>query len=217
MNKNTLIISTLAILGMLVFLGGAYLLTSEPEVTEYPELKTTRSIDHSKWSPEKKILLVEYSDLQCPGCQYAHQLLSQLEKDPDFPTIKENITFVYRHFPLDSIHPNARRAAHTAEAAAKQGKFFEFSDVLFTNQGEWGPAENPDEQFMAYAKSLKLDLDQLKKDMNSKEMQDRVQSDFLTGTKVNIQGTPTFFLNGKLLESPQNVEDLKLLLMKEIK
>jgi protein-disulfide isomerase len=217
MNKNTLIITTLAILGMFAFLAGAYFMTSAPDVKEYEELKVLGEKENTKWSKTNSILLVEYSDLQCPGCQYAHQLLKQLESDPDFPKIKERITFVYRHFPLDAAHPNARKAAHAAEAAAKQNKFFEWTDLLFTKQGEWGPKPEVEETFMQYAKDLKLNEDQFKKDMNSQETKDQVQKDFLSGSEFNVPGTPTFFLNGKLLESPQNVEAFKALLLNEIK
>src|SRR5690606_8652134 len=122
------------------------------------------------------------------------------------PEVTENVTFVYRHFPLDAAHPNAREAAYAAEAAGKQGKFFEMHDVLFEKQSEWSPLPDPKETFIGYAEALKLDIEKFTTDMDSKEVQDKVQNDFLSGNEFNVQGTPTFFLNGKRIPNPASVE-----------
>jgi protein-disulfide isomerase len=76
--------------------------------------------------------LIEYSDFQCPACGFYFPLLKKLEEE-----FGENIAIVYRHFPLSSVHPNAKFAAYAAEAAGKQGKFWEMHDLIFTNQSEW--------------------------------------------------------------------------------
>ena len=199
---------------MIGFLYGAYMLTTKPEVTEYPELQTVKPNDHFKWSKEKKNILIEYSDLQCPACgQYHNIILKEVEKDKN---ITGTVTFVYRHFPLDNAHPNAREAAYATEAASKQGKFWGMHDMLFENQEEWSDKSNPDEIFISYAKKLKLDTDQFKKDMTSKGVQDIVQNDFLSGAKIDVQGTPTFYLNGKKLANPGSVEEFKQLLQESI-
>jgi protein-disulfide isomerase len=219
MNRQTLLYSTLGIIAMFVFLVVAYMLTSKPQTansTEYPELKKVLTTDHVKWAKKSKNILVEYSDLQCPGCQYLHQILAQLEKDPGFKEIEPNVTFVYKHFPLDNLHPNARVAAYAAEAASKQGKFFEFSDILFTKQTEWNNSNDPQKIFESYAKSLKLDIKKFQDDSKSKETQDKVQNDFVSGTKVNIEGTPSFFLNGKLIDTPQTADAWKTFLKANI-
>ena len=214
MNKNNIIIITVSIVAMFGFLYGAYMLTSKPEVSEFPQLKEVKATDHTKWSNKNENILVEYSDLQCPACgQYHNLLLSKLDEDKD---VTDKITFVYRHFPLDGAHPNAREAAYAAEAAAIQGKFFEMHDILFEKQAEWSPESNPDERFMTYAKELKLDEERFKKDMTSKEVQDKVQNDFLSGNDVQVQGTPTFFLNGTKLQNPASVEEFKKVLLEGV-
>ncbi len=218
MNKNTIIITAVSVFAMIGFLFGAYALTAKPKVTEYPQLKEVKATDHIKWSTKKQNVLIEYSDLQCPACQAYNELFKQLESDTQsFPKIKENITFVYRHFPLDNAHQNARKAAYAAEAAAKQGKFFEMHDVLFEKQRDWEFNNVPEKLFEQYAKELKLDVTKFNEDSKSKETQDKVQNQFLSGTEVNVQGTPTFFLNGKKLDNPGSVEEMKKVLLNEIK
>jgi len=219
MNRNTLVITTLSIIGMIVFLAAAYFFTSGggQDTTEYPDLKIVKNTDHAKWSKQNKTVFMEYSDFQCPACGQYYALMKNLGNDADGKKIIENITFVYRHFPLDSTHPNARVAAHAAEAAAMQGKFYEMHDLLFEKQGEWSNSENPVDIFATYAKSLKLNVSEFKKDIDSKSVKDKVQSDLLSGRDVNIQGTPTFFLNGKKINNPASLEELKKLLLEGIK
>jgi len=219
MNRNTLVITTLSIIGMIVFLAAAYFFTSEGEqdTTEYPDLKIVKNTDHAKWSKQNKTVFMEYSDFQCPACGQYYALMKNLGNDADGKKIIENITFVYRHFPLDSTHPNARVAAHAAEAAAIQGKFYEMHDLLFEKQGEWSTNEKPIDIFVTYAKSLKLNVSKFKKDIDSKSVKDKVQLDLLSGRDVNVQGTPTFFLYGKKINNPASLEELKKVLLEGIK
>ena len=89
----------------------------------------------------KKNILVEYSDLECPACQNAHNIIKSIEASgsADFEITKK-VTFVYRHFPLFQIHTKVNVAAYASEAAAKQGKFWEMTDILFKNQKTWAKA-----------------------------------------------------------------------------
>jgi len=219
MNRNSLVITTLSIIGMIVFLAAAYIFTSGSgqDKTEYPDLKIVKKTDHTKWSTKNKTVFIEYSDFQCPACGQYYALMKNLDNDADGKKIMQNITFVYRHFPLDSAHPNARNAAHASEAAAKQGKFFEMHDLLFEKQGEWSTSDKTAEIFVSYAKSLKLNIEQFKKDTDSNSVKDIVQSDLLSGRDVNVQGTPTFFLNGKKIDNPGSLDELKKILLQEIK
>lgn len=213
MDKKTIIITVLSVIAIIGFLFGAYAMTSKPVVTDFPELQTPRTNDHIKWSPEKKQVLIEYSDLQCPACQAYHVLLAELAKDE---LIKKNITFIYRHFPLDSIHPNARNAAHAAEAAAIQGKFYEMHDVLFNKQSEWSDSNSPLDFYKKYAEALKLDVAKFEKDYASSAVKQRVQDDLLEGNSFGVQGTPTFFFNGKKLDNPQSPEAFRAILLSGI-
>jgi protein-disulfide isomerase len=213
MNKNTIIITAVSVIVMLGFLVGAYMLTSKPEVTEYAQLKEVKATNNVKWSKKNERVLVEFSDLQCPACaQYHNVLLKELAKDKE---VTDAVTFVYRHFPLDAAHPHAREAAYAAEAAGKQGKFFEMHDLLFENQNTWSGEADPIPTFVGYAKKLKLIEEKFNTDMKSKEIQDKVQNEFLLGTQVGVQGTPTFFLNGKKLTTPGTIEEFKQMLLSD--
>lgn len=199
MNKNTTIISIVSILGTFLLLFGVYKLVNQPVQTDFPQTKQLKLTDHVKWSSDKKNVLVEYSDFQCPACQNAHNILKTIEASgsADFEITKK-VTFVYRHFPLSQIHNKANVAAYAAEAAGKQNKFWEMTDLLFDNQQTWKESNNPQqEDFVNYAKELKLDVDQFKKDSDSSEVKNRVAEDLKDADQMGINSTPTFFLNGQ--------------------
>jgi len=199
MNKNTIIISIVSVLGTFLLLFGVYKLINQPVITDFPQTKQLKADDHLKWSPVKKNILVEYSDLQCPACKGAHDFLKTIEASgsADFEITKK-ITFVYRHFPLSQIHDKANLAAYASEAAAKQGKFWEMTDLLFDNQATWEKSGDPlKDYFLTYAKDLKLDVNQFKKDSDSSEVKSRVTEDLSQGNQIGINSTPTFFLNGQ--------------------
>ncbi|MBF2066994.1 MAG: DsbA family protein [Calothrix sp. C42_A2020_038] len=130
-----------------------------------------------------KILLVEFSDFQCPYCAEAHKTLKKLlAKYPD------KFTLVYKHFPLPNAHPQAIAAAQAAWAAQQQGKFWEYEDALFTNQDKLG------EQFyIETAKNLNLDLDKFAQDRAIAN--NSIRKDVLLATQLGVSGTPFFVLN----------------------
>ena len=205
MNKNTIIISIVSFFAIVGFFALVYNAsgagTSTQSGTVIESSKTVRASDHIKWNPSKKAVLVEYSDQQCPACAQFHAELKSWE-NPEHPNndIVKNVTFVYRHFPLFTIHKNARAASYAAEAAGRQGKFFEYSDVLFTKQVEWSQMSDPTDAFIKYAKSLKLDTDTFTKDMKSDAVVKVVQDDLALGNEGGVQGTPSFFLNGRNMQ-----------------
>jgi len=200
-----------------ILLLGAYYVTSKPQQSSFPQLKEIKSDDHVKWATESAHTLVEYSDFQCPACSSYFGLIESLNTDEDFVSnVKTNIALVYRHFPLDNAHPNARIAAYAAEAAGKQNKFFEMHDLLFTNQSEWSESNKPEETFKKYASELGLNIDQFMTDINSTEVKDKVQRDYRSGLEVDVPGTPSFFLDGRKLQTPNSAEDFKKLLLKGI-
>ncbi len=198
-NKNIIIISLISLISIIALLSFVYLITngSGGDTTIYPQAKTLKSDDHITWSPAKKHILTEYSDLQCPACQNFHSLLkSQLETSD---TIKKNVTFVYRHFPLD-MHVHGREAAYAAEAAGKQGKFFEMADLMFDSQKQWESSNDVNGFFLQLAQQLNLNLDQFKKDASSAEVKNRVEEDYNGGLKLGINATPSLFLDGKKVD-----------------
>ena len=213
MNKNTIIISIISVLGTFVLLFGVYKLANQPVQTDFPQVKQLKTNDHTKWSSDKKNLLIEYSDFQCPACQNAHNILKTIEASgsADFEITKK-VTFVYRHFPLSQIHNKANAAAYAAEAAGNQGKFWEMTDLLFNNQQTWKESNNPQqEDFVNYAKELKLDVDRFKKDIDSSEVKNRVAEDLKDAEQMGVNSTPTFFLNGQKVEV-NSFDELKIML-----
>lgn len=190
MNTKNILIWTGAVVGTFVVLFFVYKLVAGPQKTEFPEINQVRKNDQIKWSKSKDSnILIEYSDLQCPACKGFHDILKTFEP--------KNVTLVFRHFPLYSIHKNAMTAAYAAEAAGLQGKFWEMVDVQFSKQSEWSILSNPKDYFVNVAKSLKLDTEKFKKDMDSEIVKNKVQADLTEGESIGINATPTFFLNGK--------------------
>jgi protein-disulfide isomerase len=103
----------------------------------------------------------------------------------------EDLAHVYRHFPLENVHPHAVIAAEASEAAAAQGKFWEMHDIIFANQD----ALQPDD-LLAYAEALDLDTDRFAEELASRLYRPRVEEDFAAGVRSGVNGTPTFFING---------------------
>lgn len=172
------------------------------------------SVSPSDWTTgnkEAKVVLVEYSDFQCPACAYYYPTLKQLTKD-----FGDKISFTYRHFPL-SQHLNSKNAAYASEAAGKQNKFWEMHDLIFENQTKWENRADAETVFVELATSLGLNIDQFKKDINSKEVKDKVENDLQSGVKSNVNATPTVFLNGKKMDLPSNYDELKNIINEAIK
>lgn len=164
--------------------------------TEDPAKVT--SVDHTKWNTDAKVTLIEYGDFQCSACATYHPILKQLETE-----YGKDIQFVFRHFPLRNIHPNAQSASLAAEAAGKQGKFWEMHDQLFETQQAWGRiSTNLQSQFEDYAQELGLDMDKFRKDYADTATAKRINNDLDTGKSLGATGTPTFILNGKMIETP---------------
>lgn len=156
-------------------------------------------------------VLVEYSDLQCPACASYYPLLKQLKED-----FGDKMQFVYRHFPLKNIHDNAVLAASAAEAAGKQGKFWEMHDILFERQSDWAESDKGEELMTGYADELKLNPEQFKTDLNSGEINDKVEKAYAEATTAGITSTPTFFLNGERLQNPKSYDEFKAVIQRAI-
>jgi len=199
--------------GILVLLGGGIFgmvrLASRSPSPASPPLSSVGAISESDWflgSKNSKVALIEYSDFQCPACKYYHSFIKDLNYE-----FGEKITFAYRHFPLPQ-HENAKPASYAAEAAGKQGKFWEMHDLIFENQDRWSSEENTEDLFVNYASGLGLDIEQFKKDIGSETIIDKVNNDFQSGQQARISGTPTFFLNGKKIDNPRDYDEFKKLI-----
>lgn len=160
--------------------------------------------DRIKGNPDAALTLVKFSDFQCPACRTQHNSIKQI-----WPAIKGSVRFVYRHFPLTNIHPHAVQAARYAEAAGKQGKFWELHDLFFERQRSWTSSKDITPIFDGYVKELGLDLEQLKADADSKEIRDKVGQDAQSARAARAASTPTLFLNGKLLRNVRTPDNLR--------
>lgn len=143
---------------------------------------------------EAKVTLVKYSDYQCPACKYFVPIEHQLKED-----FGDDINIVVKNFPL-SMHAYAHVAARSSEAARKQGKYQEMHDMIFEGQEQWSQG-NADAIFIGYATTIGLEVDQFRQDMNSAEMNRIVMSDRREGRDLGVSSTPTFFINGDIIES----------------
>ncbi len=163
--------------------------------------------DHVFGTDSQKVVLVEYGDFQCPGCGSLYPKLHTVKEK-----YKDQLTFVFRNFPLTSIHPNALVAATAAEAAGLQGKWWEYHDKLFENQSDWSNlnANNREAKFEAYAKDLGLNTETFTKDLSSKKIIDKIDRDRKLGKKAGADSTPTLILNGKKLAQGQWTTEEKL-------
>ena len=161
--------------------------------------------DWTKGNADSKVTLIEYSDFQCPACGAYYPLLKQLIQEEG-----EKFNFVYRHFPLPQ-HGNAKNAGYAAEAAGKQGKFWEMHNMIFEGQRVWSESKKAKEIFADYAKTLELNMEQFEKNRDSQATKEKVENDYNGGQKAGVNATPTFFLNGKRIQ-PANYENFKSLL-----
>ncbi|MFI7068885.1 DsbA family protein [Micromonospora sediminicola] len=150
-----------------------------------------------------KVTLVEFLDFECESCAAAYPAVKQV-----LATYSDRITFVVRYFPIPS-HPNADLAARTAQAAASQGRFHDMYTQLFENQTRWGHNEQPQtEMFLGYARTLGLDMPRFQRDLDDPATAARVAKDKTDGEAAGVQGTPTFFLNGRQLTDLRTQDDL---------
>lgn len=169
--------------------------------------------NHVVKAPNSKATLVEYGDFQCPACKSYFPLVQELNA-----TYKDQLTFQFRHYPLVAIHSNAFVGSRAAEAAGKQGKFFEMHDLLYENQDTWSRASNPSAILESYGQQLGLNMEQFKSDMNSAAVADAINADAKAAQGLGATSTPTFVLNGKKIDkNPQSVEDFKKLIDEAIK
>ena len=143
--------------------------------------------DHIQGSASAAIELVEYGDYQCPYCGQAYPIIKSLQR-----SLGKNLKFVFRNFPLTEMHPNAMNAALAAEAAALQNKFWEMHDIIYENQQHLN-----DSNLLAYAEKIGLDLKRFKNDIKQQTLTDKIEQDFESGARSGVNGTPSFYVNGK--------------------
>lgn len=159
--------------------------------------------DNTLGNKDSKVVLVEYGDYSCNGCAALEGRLK-----PVIEEFEDDIVFVFRHFPLTSIHPNSMLAASYAEAAGFQGKYWEFHDVLFANYQAWSSigVDSRDDKMREYAGALDLDMDKLAEDLKDRRISQKINFNLQLGRDIGVNATPTLFLNGERLG--QEVSDM---------
>lgn len=156
------------------------------------------SHDHVMGPLTAPALLLEYADFECPFCGAAYPIVKSIQCQ-----LGDGLCFVFRHFPLTSVHPHAEHAAEAAEAAEVQGKFWEMHDLLFANQKALDDAH-----LLQYAGSLCPNPTQFEHDLLNHAFAEKVRGDFLSGIRSGVNGTPTFFINGQRHDGSYSAEAL---------
>ena len=180
--------------------GGMFALISQTNIRDQSAAlaEAVAPADWVRGNADATLTLVEYSDFECPACAAHEPNVQNLLAASD-----DRLALVYRHFPLPQ-HKHARSAAAAAEAAGKQGKFWEMHDMIFDGQRDWTPLSEEDgtKIFDSYASTLGLDVSQYEKDFSSDEVTEKIERDRMSGVRSRVDATPTFFLNGKKVKDP---------------
>jgi protein-disulfide isomerase len=154
--------------------------------------------DHIDGPADATATLVEYGDYECPYCGAAYPIVKEIQQ-----RMGKRLRFVFRNFPITTSHPHAEQAAEAAEAAAEQDKFWEMHDVLYENQKRLD-----DPALHAYAEQLGLDVELFDREMAEHAHAARVREDFMSGVRSGVNGTPSFYVNGRRHDDSYDVDTL---------
>lgn len=152
---------------------------------------------------DAKVKLVEFSDFQCPYCQLFHETIGEV-----LDAYGDQVQFVFKNLPLESIHPKAKDAALAAECANEQGKFIEYADKLFANQKTWGESSN-NNAFSNYAFQIGLNGGEFNKCMTEERYIGKIDSDLQEADEFGISGTPALFINDTFKNGVVQFDELK--------
>lgn len=150
---------------------------------------------HMRGGATAQITLEEFGDYQCPPCGALFRELKKIESE-----YGDRLRLVFRHYPIAERHKNALAAAHAAEAAGLQNKFWEMHDRIYETQADWAEKGDARTIFLNYARDLKLDVDRFTRDMDGSEADNRIEADRQRAGALGVQGTPTLFVNGRQLK-----------------
>jgi protein-disulfide isomerase len=154
--------------------------------------------DHIRGPMSAPATLVEYGDYECPFCATAHPLVEFVRQQ-----FGDKLRFVFRHFPLNEVHPNAEAAAESAEFAGAHGQFWEMHDSIYERQRALGLP-----LLFALAGTLGLPDSELRDALVAGTFRPRVRTDFLSGVRSGVNGTPTFFIDGRRHEGAFDFDSL---------
>jgi len=170
--------------------------TAEELLDLYDDVDPER--DHVRGSDAAPVTLLEYGDYECPYCGQAEDVIRQL-----LESFGDELRYVWRHLPLNDVHPSAQMAAEASEAAGAQGAFWEMHDRLLDHQDELMPF-----QLRQHAEALDLDVDRFWHELRSRKYNDRVTDDVASADASGVAGTPTFFINGRRHHGAYDIDTL---------
>jgi protein-disulfide isomerase len=154
--------------------------------------------DHTRGSRDAPVTVVEYGDFECSYCGQAESVIREL-----LEAGSADVRYVWRHLPLNDVHPNAQLAAEASEAASAQGRFWEMYDLLLAHQGKLRL-----DDLEGYAREIGLDVNRFLAEMRRREHVDRVREDVASADESGVTGTPTFFINGRRHHGVYDIETL---------
>ncbi len=194
MTQELKVILGIGLATLLILVVGVFLVTkssnTQTTVTAVDASLLIRDNSNKQVGSNSKVTVVEFGDFQCPACGSVHPLIKQIVADN-----KDNMTLVYRNFPL-SQHANAQIAAEAAEAAGEQGKYWEMHDLLYEKQEEWSENKKPLDIFVSYANALQLDVNKFKQSINENKFAQKILADQTDGNALGVNSTPTFYIDG---------------------
>ena len=162
--------------------------------------------DHILGPSNAPVTMIEYGDFECPACGVYFPLVERLMKEAS-----STVRLVFRHFPLPQ-HANALITAEASEAASLQGKFWDMYRLIYEHQSDWSNLTDAHDILDSYAGQIGLDMVKFKADLDSAAVKTLIANDQAEGVKIGIEGTPTFFVNGKAITNPQSYEAFKSLI-----
>jgi protein-disulfide isomerase len=161
--------------------------------------------DHFRGPATAPVTLVEYGDFECPFCGAAYPILKKLEQQAG-----DLVRVGFRNFPLKNLHPHAELAAEAAESAGAQGRFWEMHDLIFEHQDRLTRGD-----LEAWAGRAGVELDRFRHDLDTHHWASKVRGHFRSGVMSGVNGTPTFFVNGRRHDGGYQLEELARLVTEE--
>jgi protein-disulfide isomerase len=192
---------TIILVACVVIFGGILIFSKKDAKSPSGSNSSSQLTNHTRGEGKKGITLTEYGDFECPACSAYYPIVEQV-----FEKYKGDITFQFRNFPLRQIHQHAMVAHRAAEAADKQGKFWEMYGLLYQNHDTWTKESDPTSTFRAYAQSLGLDLTKYDTDFKSEATNSAINADISKGQELGVNSTPTFFIDGKKIDNPRDLD-----------
>lgn len=186
------------VFGWLIW-GSSGTTAANPQQANAPEKRYQVGIDNNpvEGPDNAPVTIIEFSDYQCPYCiKWYQEVYKQL-----MGTYKDKVRFVYRDFPLESLHPEARPAAEAAGCAGEQGAYWQFHDALFSQKYELGR-----DSYLKYAADLGLDGTKFSQCLSEQRYSSEVDADIKAASQIGVNSTPTFFINGRILVGAQPFE-----------